>query len=151
MKIRALTIFLICSLGYPSFTLAQTPEDRTAIRAIMDQQVRCWNEGNLACFMEGYWPSDSLMFIGGSGIIYGFDSTLKRYQKTYPDRANMGTLRFEIVSLDFLAEDAGSMVGKYFLTRSVGDANGHFTLLFRKLDGQWYIVQDHSSQAEKKE
>ena len=147
MNIRVVTILLSGFLSYPLFIRAQTAEDREAIQAIMDQQVRCWNEGDLTCFMEGYWPSDSLMFIGGSGIIYGYDNTLTRYQKTYPDRANMGTLRFEIVSLNFLAEDAGSMVGKYFLTREVGDASGFFTLLFRKRDGQWYIVQDHSSAA----
>ena len=148
MKVRALTIFLSCFLGYASSTLGQTAEDRAAIQAIMDQQVRCWNEGDLTCFMEGYWPSDSLMFIGGSGIVYGFDNTVERYQRTYPDRATMGQLRFEMVSLDFLSADASLMVGKWFLKRSVGDIRGHFTLLLRRLDERWYIVKDHSSQEE---
>ena len=147
MKVHALTVFLTSFLGYAPFTFAQTSEDRATIQAIMDQQVRCWNDGNLACFMEGYWPSDSLLFIGSSGITYGYDSTLARYRRAYPDQATMGTLRFEIISLDFLAEDAGSMIGKWFLTRSAGDVDGYFTLLFRRIDEQWYIVQDHSSQA----
>ena len=146
MNLRALIFFVISLLHSPLF--AQTAKDRTILQSIMDQQVRCWNEGDIPCFMEGYWQSDSLTFIGGSGITYGFDSTLARYQRRYPDRARMGTLRFEVVSLDFLAQDAGLMVGKWFLTRDVGDVNGHFTLLFRKKDKQWCIVQDHSSQAE---
>ena len=139
----------VLSLGYflchAPFVLAQSTEDRAAIQAIMEQQARCWNERNLDCFMEGYWHSDSLMFIGKSGIVYGFDNTLARYQKTYPDQANMGKLRFEIVSLEALGPEAYYMVGKWFLKRSVGDINGHFTLLFRKIDQQWRIVKDHSS------
>ena len=94
--------------------------------------------------MTGYWRSDSLMFIGAE-ITYGYDSTLARYQRRYPDRANMGQLRFEIVSLKSLSPNAYSVVGKWFLNRSAGDIQGHFTLLFRKINGRWYIVQDHSS------
>ena len=94
--------------------------------------------------MAGYWPSDSLMFVG-SDITYGYDSTLARYQRRYPDRASMGQLRFEIVKQQSLSADAYSVVGKWFLTRSVGDIQEHFTLLFRKINERWYIVQDHSS------
>ncbi len=61
-------------------------DDQTAIQSIMDQQTRCWNAGDLNCFMEGYWHSDSLMFIGKTGITYGYDSTLANYRKRYPDR-----------------------------------------------------------------
>ena len=143
MKICILTTFFYCVLGHPHITLAQS--GRAAIHAIMDQQMRCWNQGDLACFMEGYWHSDSLMFIGQSGIVYGFDHTLARYEKTYPDRAAMGKLRFEVVSLEPLGSEAYFMAGKWFLKRSVGDINGHFTLLFRKIDDQWCIVKDHSS------
>ena len=147
MKVCVFIMPFCYLLIYPSLTFAQPSADRVAIQAIMDQQTRCWNEGNLTCFMEGYWRSDSLMFIGKSGITYGFDSTLARYQRRYPDRATMGQLRFEIISLDALSSDAYSMVGKWFLKRdaSVGDIDGHFTLLLRKMSGRWYIVQDHSS------
>lgn len=138
-------LFFGMFVGYSPAIRAQAIEDREAIQAIMDQQTRCWNAGDLVCFMEGYWHADSLMFIGKTGITYGFDNTLTRYQDTYPDRANMGKLRFEVVSLDSLSPDACLMVGKWFLTRSVGDINGHFTLLFRKIDEQWCIVKDHSS------
>ncbi|MGB3851014.1 MAG: nuclear transport factor 2 family protein [Tunicatimonas sp.] len=127
------------------FAQAQSSEDQGAIQSIMDQQVRCWNEGDLDCFMEGYWRSDSLMFIGKSGITYGYDSTLANYQKRYPDRAAMGTLHFDILSLEALSESAYFMVGRWSLQRSIGDLEGYFTLLFRRIDGQWRIVKDHSS------
>ncbi len=111
----------------------------------MDQQTRCWNAGDLKCFMEGYWRSDSLMFIGKTGITYGYDSTLVNYRKRYPDRAAMGTLHFDVLSLEALSENVCFMVGRWSLQRSIGDVSGHFTLLFRRIDGQWRIVKDHSS------
>ena len=144
MTLRTFTLFSFL-LANVYFSQAQPPTDRAAIQAIMDQQTRCWNKGNLECFMDGYWHSDSLMFIGKSGITYGFDNTLTRYQKAYPDRATMGKLHFEVVSLEPVGSKAYFMVGRWFLTRSVGDINGHFTLLFRKIDQQWRIVKDHSS------
>lgn len=119
--------------------------DRAEILAVMDHQEACWNEGDIECFMEGYWPSDSLMFIGKEGVVYGFDNTLQRYLRTYPDRSAMGILGFEIVKLQRLSPDFYHMVGKWQLQREIGDIGGHFTLLFQKIDGQWLIIRDHSS------
>jgi hypothetical protein len=36
-------------------------------------------------------------------------------------------------------------VGKWMLQRSIGNLSGHYTLLLRKIRGQWKIVADHSS------
>jgi hypothetical protein len=60
---RLLLIFAL--LGYACSSSENASEDQAAIYSIMDQQVACWNKGDLDCFMEGYWQSDSLMFIGG--------------------------------------------------------------------------------------
>lgn len=140
------------SVSFPNNSLESflkiSPEDEVAIRAIMDQQVKCWNQGDIDCFMEGYWRSDSLMFIGGNGITYGFDNTLQCYQKVYPDRTAMGTLAFNIVSLERLSPDAYHMVGQWKLARTVGDLSGHFTLVFRKIEDRWFIVKDHSSRSD---
>jgi ketosteroid isomerase-like protein len=38
------------------------------------------------------------------------------------------------------------VIGRWHLTRpQIGDAGGHYTLLWRKIKGQWVIVSDHSS------
>lgn len=108
-------------------------------------QQECWNSGDLECFMIGYWQSDSLMFIGTSGIIYGYENTLERYRRSYPDKTAMGQLNFEVKHINKVSEDAYFVVGKYHLTREIGDAEGHFTLLWRLIDGEWTIVADHSS------
>src|SRR3954466_15380564 len=78
--------------------------DEQAVRAAMDKQVREWNNGNIPVFMETYAKTDSLMFIGSKGITYGWDSTLARYKRTYPDKATMGTLTFELKELKQLSE-----------------------------------------------
>ncbi len=122
-----------------------TSSDKTAILAIMQRQTECWNQGDLNCFMEGYWHADSLMFIGRNGITYGYEQTLARYRKNYPDQVAMGQLTFDILSLERLSADAYYMVGKWMLRRQADNLNGHFTLLFRKIDDQWFIVKDHSS------
>ena len=145
-KIFVIFIFPLLHLfacNRPSSDLPQ--DDTSAIQAIMDNQVSCWNKGDLDCFMSGYWHSDSLMFIGKNGITYGYEKTLARYQQTYPDRAAMGHLSFEIISVNPLSDQTCFMVGKWMLKRESDDLNGCFTLLFKKINGQWYIITDHSS------
>lgn len=132
-----------------SFTLinsvsAQT-KDEQAIRTLLEEQCQAWNMGDKEKFMETYWQSDSLMFIGKSGVTYGWKNTLDNYKKGYPDTAAMGNLKFDILQVKRLSVMYFFVVGKWHLTRSIGDVGGHFTLLFKKIKNKWVIVSDHSS------
>jgi len=128
----------------PAF--AQTAADRRAILDILKRQTEDWNAGRVDRFMEGYWQSDSLTFVGKVGITYGYNATLANYKKRYPDRASMGTLKFDILQMEFPAPNVAYVIGRWHLTRpKVGDAGGHFTLLWRKIKKRWVIVSDHSS------
>ena len=120
-------------------------KDELGIRTILAAQTSEWNKGNLESFMKGYWESDSLMFIGKNGITYGWKNTLDNYKKGYPDTAAMGKLNFELVTVKRLSKDYFFVVGKWHLTRSIGNIGGAYTLLFRKIKNQWVIVTDHSS------
>jgi ketosteroid isomerase-like protein len=137
---------LIASVIFFGATIcfAQT-KDEMAIRTILQTQETNWNKGALESFMEGYWKNDSLLFIGKSGISYGWQKALDNYKKGYPDTAAMGKLHFTLLQLKPLSPDFYFVVGKWYLQRSIGDLNGHFTLLFKKINGQWFIVADHSS------
>jgi urocanate hydratase len=115
------------------------------IREILAKQTNSWNQGDIEGFMHGYWENDSLMFIGKSGVTYGWTNTLKNYKKNYPDTATMGKLAFTLIQLNKLSKKYYHVTGKWFLKRSVGDIGGHFTLLFRKINGWWVIISDHSS------
>ena len=92
-----------------------------------------------------YWKSDSLMFIGKKGMVRGWQQTLDNYKKGYPDTAAMGKLSFDIVEVKPLSKEYAFVVGKWMLKRSIGDVSGHYTLLLRRIKGQWKIVADHSS------
>ncbi|WP_128544372.1 YybH family protein [Larkinella soli] len=125
---------------------AQTPTDRKAILDILSRQTTDWNAGNVEAFMNGYWRSDSLTFIGKVGVTYGYEATLSNYKRRYPDRATMGTLKFTILKLEFQAKNVAYVIGRFHLTRpQIGDAEGSFTLLWKKINGQWLIISDHSS------
>ena len=124
---------------------AQTNKDEVAIRELLSKQNAAWNRGDIDNFMIGYWKNDSLMFIGKSGITYGWENTLKNYKKGYADTAAMGKLTFTLIQLKPLSKEYYHVTGKWFLKRSIGDVGGHFTLLFRKIKGQWVIISDHSS------
>lgn len=135
-------IALICCL--PTLLPAQD-KDKQKILAILDRQTKAWNRGNIDEFMIGYWNNDSLMFIGQSGVTYGYKQTTANYKKNYGDTAKMGKLSFDILQVKRLSPEYYFVVGKWFLKRTVGDVSGHYTLLFRKIKGQWVVVADHSS------
>ena len=136
-------ILLIALLLYPCTVIAQTDDAR--IRAVLDKQMKAWNEGSIEHYMQGYWNSDSLVFIGKSGPTYGYKETLERYKRSYSNTAKMGKLSFEILQVRQLSRDYYFVLGKWALERTVGDVGGSFTLLFRKIKREWRIVADHSS------
>lgn len=137
---------LLVVFFFLSFTLcAQFNKDEKEIRDLLNRQTLSWNHGDIDEFMGGYWKSDSLMFIGKSGVAYGYTNTLNNYKKNYSDSAQMGKLFFDILQVKKLSADYYWVLGKWFLKRSVGDIGGHYTLLFRKIAGKWKIVADHSS------
>lgn len=119
--------------------------DEQMIRTLIEEQRQAWNTGDKEKFMQTYWQSDSLMFIGKSGITYGWQNTLNNYKKGYPDTAAMGKLNFDILEVKRLSVMYFFVVGKWHLTRSIGNVGGHFSLLFKKIKNKWVIVADHSS------
>ncbi len=143
------TVFLLTVLAVFAACTASKSVQKNAeneIRRIMAAQESAWNAGDLDRFMIGYWPSDSLVFVGSSGLTRGWSATLSNYKKGYPDRAAMGRLRFDLLKIDALSKNAAHIIGKWHLERpEKGNVGGHFTLLWRKIDGKWVIVADHSS------
>ena len=122
-----------------------TSADKAGILKTLADQQAAWNEGNLEKFMAGYLKSDSMQFIGKRGINFGWKTTLENYKKGYPDTVAMGKLSFEILRVNPISADAAWLTGKFYLKRTIGDANGIFTLVFRKIEDKWLVVYDHTS------
>ncbi len=135
-----LFIFLI-----PLLASGQSKDrDIQAINQVMDAQQQAWNKADLESFMAGYWKSDSLKFVGSRGITYGWETTLANYRKGYPTPEAMGKLTFTTISLEKLSTTSAFMIGRYHLKRTNDEPSGYFTLLWRKINGKWVIVADHT-------
>jgi hypothetical protein len=137
-------ISLLPALFFSMVAFAQSTDEIT-IRKVLDTQIIAWNKGDIEGFMQGYWKNDSLMFIGKNGINWGWQTTLENYKKRYPDTTAMGKLSFDIILVKQLSPEYYYVVGKWMLNRSIGDLSGYYNLLFRKINGIWVIVGDHSS------
>lgn len=116
------------------------------VEQILLRQAKDWNTGKIENFMNGYWESDQLQFIGSRGVTKGWQKTLDNYKKSYPDKATMGQLSFNILSSEKIGRKAIMMVGKFTLDRQEKEnLSGHFLLIWRKIKGEWVIVADHTS------
>lgn len=78
-NIFTLTFFFLTATM--SFAQLHTT-DSLAIVTVMKDQENAWNKADIEGFMEGYWKSDSLRFIGSKGITYGWKATIDNYKKT---------------------------------------------------------------------
>jgi hypothetical protein len=119
-------------------------EDKSAILKVMNDQEIAWSNNNLEGFMNGYLKSDSLKFYGKSGLTKGWQQTLNNYKKGYPNKDYSGTLNFEIVDISPIENQSYWVMGSYFLSRNVGEAEGVFMIIFKKIEGEWKIVADMS-------
>ena len=143
MKKQLLYILLIFIVGTNTSFGQAGPEKQ--IRKILKEQTEAWNRGDIDAFMKGYWNNDSLLFVGKNGPTYGFVNTLNNYKKNYPNKDYMGQLNFTLLEVKPLSKQLWMVLGKWELTRTAGNVSGHYTLLFKKINGVWVIIMDHSS------
>jgi Domain of unknown function (DUF4440) len=137
-------LLILLSLLFSCNIFAQNDKDFEKVKGILQTQAKSWNEGNIDGFMEYYWKSDNLQFIGSNGITYGWQNTLDRYKNSYPDNAAMGKLSFDIIKVDKRSKKVITLVGKFHLKREVGDLEGIFLLVWKKINGKWKIVVDQT-------
>src|SRR5438046_9568069 len=114
-KIFLFIALLICSSAY-----SQLP-DEIAIRKVLGEQTKARNRGDVEGCMQGYWKNDSLIFLGKSGVNWGWKQALENYKKRYPDTTAMGKLSFDIIVIRKLSPEYYYVLGKWTLTRSLGD------------------------------
>jgi ketosteroid isomerase-like protein len=120
------------------------------VRALLDQQSRDWNAGDLDAFMNGYWRSDQTRFNAGGDVSVGWQTVLDRYRRRYTDRAAMGQLAFTEIQVTPLSPGVALATGRWRLQRAKDAPSGLFTLLLRRTGDGWRIVHDHTSAAEQR-
>lgn len=151
LRIKVILSFVLVGVLAAGCQTANVQPDHAeaALRAALDEQVREWNAGNLAGFMETYARSEQTRFASGDNVSVGWQTVLDRYQKKYGTRAAMGTLSFSDVEITPLGGDAALAFGRWHLKRDADAPSGLFTLVFRQTSAGWRIVHDHTSSAAK--
>ncbi len=141
MKLQFLSPLL---LAFFMFSCSQNdaPLDFEGIKQVLYIQQYAWNNGDIETFMEGYLNSEDLRFMSSGNINKGWDNTLARYRKGYPDRDAMGTLKFEILEIFPIENNSAALYGTYHLTRKNDNPSGFFNLIFKKINGEWKIISD---------
>lgn len=119
--------------------------DKAPILKLLEEQRQAWNRGDITAYMQGYLKSDSLVFVGKNGPEYGWDNTLNNYKKSYPDQKAMGYLSFDIKEVRMISSDHAFILGAWQLKREKDEPKGFFTLLVKKIEGEWKVIADHSS------
>jgi beta-aspartyl-peptidase (threonine type) len=131
---------------------SEAAQDSTpaAIRAVLDRQVEDWNRHDLDGFLDGYWRSPQVVFQSGGDRSNGWEAMRDRYRKRYQAAGKeMGRLVFSGVEIELLGPASAFARGRWELTLSDGShPGGLFTVIFRKFDGGWKIIHDHTSAAE---
>jgi ketosteroid isomerase-like protein len=117
-----------------------------ALEDILQKQAAAWNRGDIDGFMEHYWKSENLTFSSGGKTTRGWQTTKDNYKLRYPTRERMGKLTFDQLEAFPLGDSAALLLGHWHLDRT-GPVGGNFSLVFRKIDGAWVIVHDHTSLA----
>lgn len=145
---KFLTSMLLVSI-FSIATSAQSSSTNTkaeaAILAVMNEQAKAWNNGDIGGYMLGYWNSEKLTFVSGDYVTRGWQPTFDRYKKSYDTRVKMGTLSFSSLEIDVLSKDVAVVLGSWSLARVGDNPHGKFTLVFRKFKEGWRIVRDHTS------
>lgn len=137
-------LILTCQSPINTSNVTTFEEDKDSILNVMEQQEQAWNNYDLEGFMNGYWKSDELKFYGSNGVTSGWQQTLTNYHKRYPSKDHTGNLKFTIDMVSKIENDVYYVMGQYHLKRNVGDANGTFMIIFKKIDGEWKIIADSS-------
>jgi uncharacterized protein (TIGR02246 family) len=146
MRKGSVHIFLALAVMLAASSQAQTAPE-AAIHHLLDQQTADWNRGDVEAFMKGYEDSPSTTFVGQT-VQYGYATILERYKKLYTTPAAMGKLAFSHLAIRVLDADYAVATGNFHLERTAaggGNADGIFSLLFKRDSSGWKIILDHTS------
>ena len=145
-SLALVVVWLSTAIAAAQETAATPLQDELSL--LMSRQCAAWNQGDLDEFMEYYWKSEGLTFSSGGQTTRGWQATMDRYHRTYRAAKQMGKLAFSELEVTPLGDSAALMLGRWQLTEIDKPAGGNFSLVWRKIDGQWRIIHDHTSQKE---
>jgi ketosteroid isomerase-like protein len=119
---------------------------QTSVERMLGESSRAWNEGRIEGFLDDYLNSESTTYIGGAGLVSGFDGIRQRFAPLFAAGVARDSLRFEEVRARRLGAIYGVVTARWILHRSGSvTGSGPLTLVVRRVGGYWKIIHDHSS------
>ena len=115
------------------------------VTSLLMLQKEAWNVADIDTYMSYYWNSDSLRCMGKNGVIKGWQQTLDKYKRAYPNKETMGYLTFDDLDYEIIDKDNIIIMGSWNIMRIKDSVGGYFSLLWRKIDDKWVIIIDHTS------
>ena len=125
--------------------------ETAAIKSVLSDQQKAWNRADIPGFMDGYVRSEKLRFASRGSFRFGWEATLKNYQKGYPNKDAMGKLTFSDLQVQVLSREWAEVFGRWELKRGgeFDDIGGLYTLLLQKTEQGWRVLHDHTSSRQK--
>lgn len=145
MKNLLLTILMVLTISGFAFAQSKDEKAKMAIQKVMDEQIIAWNKGDIDGFMQGYWKSETLIFVSGDNVRRGWQTVTDNYKKSYNTKEKMGVLSFTDLDIIILGKDSAKVLGRWKVQHEPKDDQGRFTLIFRKFKEGWRIIHDHTS------
>ncbi|MCH2213560.1 MAG: DUF4440 domain-containing protein [Flavobacteriales bacterium] len=139
LKILSLSFLIALSACYP------TSGAEEEIAKVLMKQQSSWNQGDIPGFMNHYFNDKKLTFASASGLTRGHQKVLERYLKNYDSPEKMGELTFNMLDFRELSDDSAFVIGEWALKREGDNPSGYFTLVWKKINGEWKIIHDHTS------
>jgi len=135
-----IALFVAASLSAQTNTKAEQ-----LILENFNQQVQCWNKGDIDCYCQGYVKSPETHTISSRGFTYGYDTIVAQYKKNWP-KEKMGLLSFDQLKMEKLSGSAYMVHGKFNLAyEQAKPVSGYFTVIMKKIKGRWLMYADHTS------
>ncbi len=134
--------------------LASTPETATEgmselqseIHDMLQKGAQAFNEGRLDAFMSDYYQSPNTTYIGGRGLVRGYDDIRERYQPWFEPAEARDSLSLEGLEARRLGAMYSLATGRWLVhAEDEVVASGPFSLVLRRVGGGWKIIHDHSS------
>jgi ketosteroid isomerase-like protein len=122
----------------------QSADLGSVLEPMVAEQAAAWNRGDLPAFMKAYWNDPKMTFSSGGKTERGWQATLDRYKKNYPDQKAMGKLTFSELETTQLDANVALMLGRWKLEKDE-PVGGNFSLVWKKTENGWRIIHDHSS------
>ena len=142
---KALTACLLLLLTLNSNVAVSQSKDVKDILAVMREEERTWNSGDVEGYVDLYAPEDSTRMILSKSAAYGKAAILAFYKKYWP-KEKMGKLSLEADSIEKLSKKYYYVSGFFHVVGPDGKKiDGRFSGLMKKIKGKWYLYTDHSS------